>query len=73
MVVVLYVLMEVLRYVSILYQPIIPMSANMILDQLTVPKDERSFAHLSKEYQIKAGSPVSKPEGVFPRIEDKQV
>lgn len=69
MAVVLYVLMEVLRYVAILYQPIIPASANKILDLLTVPADQRSFAHLSPDYRIQAGSPVSKPEGVFPRID----
>jgi methionyl-tRNA synthetase len=69
MAVVLYVLMEVLRHVAILYQPIIPTSANKILDLLTVPADERTFKHLSPEYRIRAGSPVSKPEGVFPRIE----
>lgn len=67
--VVLYVLMEVLRYVAILYQPIIPTSANKILDLLTVPEDQRTFEHLKREYRIRAGSPVSKPEGVFPRIE----
>lgn len=69
--VVLYVLMEVLRHVAILYQPIIPASANKILDLLTVPEDERTFLHLSggDEYRIRAGSPIVKPEGVFPRIE----
>jgi methionyl-tRNA synthetase len=67
---VLYVIMEVLRHVAILYQPIIPTSANKILDLLTVPEDERSFDHLyGDEYKIKPGTPVPKPEGVFPRIE----
>jgi methionyl-tRNA synthetase len=66
---VLYVIMEVLRHVVILYQPIIPDSANKILDLLTVPKDERTFAHLTDDFKIKPGAPVSKPEGVFPRIE----
>jgi methionyl-tRNA synthetase len=67
---VLYVLMEVLRHVAILYQPVIPTSANKILDLLTVPEDERSFDHLfGDDYNVKPGAPVSKPEGVFPRIE----
>lgn len=66
---VLYVVMEVLRYSAILYQPLIPGSANRILDQLSVPKDERSFAHLDDSYRIKPGAPISKPEGIFPRIE----
>ena len=67
---VLYVIMEVLRHVAILYQPIIPESANKILDILTVPQDERKFEHLvGDEYKVKPGAPVSKPKGVFPRLE----
>ena len=66
---VLYVFMEVMRYVTILYQPIIPDSAGKILDQLNVPKTERTFHHLSEDYRIKPLSPISKPKGVFPRIQ----
>lgn len=66
---VLYVIMEVLRYSAILYQPLIPNSANKILDLLTIPADERTFAHLTDDYKIKAGTPICKPEGIFPRIE----
>jgi methionyl-tRNA synthetase len=66
---VLYVILEVLRYAAILYQPLIPESANKILDQLTVPHDCRSFEHLCEEYRIVPGSPISKPEGLFPRFE----
>ena len=40
---VLYVLMEVIRHVAILYQPLMPASLNTILDQLGVPSDERDF------------------------------
>lgn len=69
MAVVLYVLMEVLRYVTILYQPIIPTSASTILDRLAVPEDERTFAHLTSEYRVQAGSPIIKPQAIFPRIE----
>ena len=65
---VLYVILEVLRHVAILYQPIIPDSANKILDQLQVPEDERTFAHL-KTGSVVQGAPIAKPEGVFPRIE----
>eukprot|EP00560_Eucampia_antarctica_P002056 CAMPEP_0197833438 /NCGR_PEP_ID=MMETSP1437-20131217/19030_1 /TAXON_ID=49252 ORGANISM="Eucampia antarctica, Strain CCMP1452" /NCGR_SAMPLE_ID=MMETSP1437 /ASSEMBLY_ACC=CAM_ASM_001096 /LENGTH=580 /DNA_ID=CAMNT_0043437503 /DNA_START=150 /DNA_END=1892 /DNA_ORIENTATION=+ len=65
---VLYVLMELLRRVAILYQPLIPASANSILDQLTVPEDERTFDHLETS-SINTGTSISKPIGVFPRIE----
>ena len=66
---VLYVIMEVLRYTVILYQPLIPESASKILDQLTVPTNERTFANLSDQYRIRPGTPILKPEGIFPRIE----
>jgi len=69
MAVVLYVLMEVLRHCAILYQPLMPSSANKILDLLTVPEEERTFDHLSDIYAIRADSPIEKPKGIFPRIE----
>merc|ERR1712071_174836 len=66
--VVLYTLMEVMRHIAILYQPIIPASATNILDQLTVPEDERTFDHLDTS-PIRFGTPVKQPKAVFPRIE----
>jgi methionyl-tRNA synthetase len=69
MMTVIYVVLETLRHVAILYQPLIPESAGKILDQLTIPADQRTFMHLTEEYAIRPGSPLSKPVGVFPRIE----
>jgi methionyl-tRNA synthetase len=66
---VLYVIMEVLRYSAILYQPLIPSSANKILDAITVSADERTFAHLNDRFRITPGSAVTQPQGIFPRIE----
>lgn len=67
---VLYVLMEVLRHVTILYQPIIPESSSKILDQLQVPETERRFEHLIGDgYVIKKGIPIARPTAVFPRID----
>jgi len=66
---VLYVVMEVLRKVAILYQPLIPTAANKMLDQLGVPETERTFDHLVDDFSIRLGTPISKPEGIFPRIE----
>lgn len=66
---VLYVILEVLRHVAIVYQPIIPTSANKILDLLQVPQAERTFAHLKPEFSIQEGVAIPKPTGVFPRIE----
>jgi methionyl-tRNA synthetase len=67
---VLYVVMEVLRHVAILYQPVIPTAASRILDQLSVPQHERTFAHLDDaQATIRPGAAISKPEAVFPRLE----
>lgn len=67
---VLYVLMEVMRHIAILYQPLMPSSSNVILDQLSVPKEERKFEHLGKEEcKIVLGREVDKPTAVFPRFE----
>eukprot|EP00638_Chattonella_subsalsa_P000698 CAMPEP_0117761656 /NCGR_PEP_ID=MMETSP0947-20121206/17419_1 /TAXON_ID=44440 /ORGANISM="Chattonella subsalsa, Strain CCMP2191" /LENGTH=518 /DNA_ID=CAMNT_0005582707 /DNA_START=279 /DNA_END=1835 /DNA_ORIENTATION=- len=66
---VLYTIMETLRYSGILYQPIVPQSANKLLDQLAVPENERTFAHLTEEFALKPLTPLSKPKPVFPRLE----
>jgi methionyl-tRNA synthetase len=66
---VLYVIMEVLRHAAVLYQPLIPTSANAILNQLGIPEDERAFSYLSEEYSVQPGTQIHKPQGVFPRIE----
>ena len=65
---VLYVLAEAIRRLAILVQPVMPGSAGKILDQLAVPEDARSFAHLGDGLQ--PGTAMSKPEGVFPRYEE---
>ncbi len=65
---VLYILMETLRYASILYQPLIPGSANKILDQLGAPADERTFAHLESS-PLKSGTPINEPKIVLQRFE----
>lgn len=67
---VLWVLMETLRHVGVCTQPLMPVSATKMLDQLGVPEDARNFAALDDPANaIQAGTPVSKPVGLFPRIE----
>lgn len=65
---VLYVILEVLRVVAILYQPLIPASANEILDQLAVPTEERGFEDLEKG-GVRMGEAIEKPVPIFPRID----
>ena len=67
---VLFVLLQVLRQAAILYQPVLTTLAGQMLDQLKVPADERTFDHLDlDEYQIQPGTPIDKPQGIFPRLE----
>ncbi len=64
---VLYVLAEVVRHVAILLQPVTPDSANRMLDQLVVVEDARTFDDLGPNSALVAGTPLPKPQGVFPR------
>ncbi len=65
---VLYVLAEAIRCLAIIVQPIVPHTAPKILDQMNIDEDQRIFAHISKDYALKSGVEIDKPEGVFPRI-----
>jgi methionyl-tRNA synthetase len=69
----LYLLMEVIRHVAIILQPFMPESMGKVLDQLAVPADARTFAHLNPgEHAADAnsltpGAPLPAPFGIFPR------
>jgi len=65
---VLFVLAEVIRRLAILAQPLMPESCNRILDQLAVSATERNFAHVHITAELKPGTALPKPEGVFPRF-----
>ncbi|WP_342279074.1 methionine--tRNA ligase [Candidatus Tisiphia endosymbiont of Myopa tessellatipennis] len=67
---VLYTLLETLRYIAVMLQPFIPDSANKMLDQLGVPKSQRMFKHLTKEFILIPGSNISQPKPIFPRFQD---
>ncbi len=69
---VLYVTAETIRIITIMLQPFCPEASSKLLDQLAVPESERSFAHLTEEFALKAGTELPKPEGVFPRLEVKE-
>jgi methionyl-tRNA synthetase len=63
---VLYVLAETIRHIAILIQPVVPGSAERLLDQLALPADARDFAALASGTLV-PGTILPKPEGVFPR------
>jgi methionyl-tRNA synthetase len=64
---ILYVTAEVVRQVAILAAPVMPGSADKLLDGLGQPADARTFAALGEGGRLKAGTPTPPPAGVFPR------
>jgi methionyl-tRNA synthetase len=66
---VLFVLAEVIRRIALMTQPVMPESSAKMLDQLAVPEDERRFATIAKKPALQPGTPLPKPQGVFPRIQ----
>lgn len=62
---VLRVLVDTIRIVATLLQPIMPGSMARMLDQLGVPPDARSFAALATP--LTGGKILPPPQGVFPR------
>ena len=66
---IMWVTAETLRRIGILIQPFIPGAAEILLDQLSVPTTERSFAHLSENFALKGGTKLPTPLALFPRYE----
>lgn len=66
---VLYVLAETIRCIAIMVQAVTPTAASKILDQLSVPENERQFSDIGNAKSLKTGTPLPQPEGVFPRLQ----
>lgn len=62
---VLRVLVDTIRVVATLLQPVMPSSMGRMLDQLGVAADARDFASLAAP--LTDGQPMPPPQGVFPR------
>ena len=59
------VLVNTIFKINILIQPFLPISAKKVFHQLNV-KESNDFTCI--KHEIKVGSKINKPEGVFPRI-----
>ena len=66
---VLYVLLELIRVIAILLQPLIPDSSSKILSFFMI-KDV-GFEKVNKDNALRQGADISSAEIVFPRLEDK--
>jgi methionyl-tRNA synthetase len=67
---VLYVLADTIRRLAILVQPVMPDATTAMLDQLAVAPEARGFDAL--ESRLQPGTPLPKPEGVFPRFVEEE-
>ncbi|WP_264337322.1 methionine--tRNA ligase [Wolbachia endosymbiont (group B) of Dolichovespula media] len=65
---VIYKLLEFIRIIGILLQPIAPKSAKMILDQLQIPKEQRDLKSLCNAY-VGLDITLPKPTPIFLRID----
>ena len=68
---VLYVLAEVIRNLGLIVQPFTPVAAQKILDQVAAGANERDFSFIGEAHALKSGTPLPKPQGVFPRVVDE--
>ncbi len=64
---ILYVTAEVTRQIAILVQPVMPNSADRLLDQLSVTNNARDFAALGPNGRLNPGTKLPPPQAVFPR------
>lgn len=64
---VLYILAETIRYLGVMLQPFIPGAAGQILDQLSIPVEQRQWSTLSPQHRLTPGTELPAPVGVFPR------
>lgn len=62
---ILYILAEIIRQIAILTQPIVPVASEKILDQLSIPKDQRDIQAIN--FPLRISSLLPEPHAVFPR------
>ena len=62
---VLYTLVETIRQIALVTQPLLPKASSSILDQLAVDSHQRNFANLN--HCLKPGTSLPEPSAVFPR------
>ena len=70
---VLLTLFMAVRDLALAIRPVVPASADRLLDQMGIPESERDFAALGNadwfSRLVDTGFKLSQPVGVFPRLE----
>jgi methionyl-tRNA synthetase len=62
---IIYVVLEFMRKISILLQPIIPEKTKIILDSLNIDQNERFIKNISGNFSLKPGSKIKKIDILF--------
>ena len=70
MMTVLYVLVELVRRIAVLLEPVMPVSCCRMMDMINLPIEMRSFASLQS--RIAPGTKINVPQPVFPKIETEE-
>jgi methionyl-tRNA synthetase len=65
---IMYNLLVALRVIAILLKPFMPQTAEKILRQIGVDESNLDMASIKKDDMLKAGSPLTRGESLFPRI-----
>jgi methionyl-tRNA synthetase len=68
---VVFVAVEVLRCTAIYLEAVMPIASKIMLDQLGVPEDMRSFESVNGGF-LMPGTQIGKPMPVFPQVEVKE-
>ncbi len=69
---ILYVTAEVVRQITLLTQPAMPVSCARLLDNLALPSGARTFKAMGAEGRLEPGTAIPEPKGVFPRWIDPE-
>lgn len=67
---VMYNLVELIRHLSYLLQPFLPMASAKMLGYLGLEPGKSSYEEITRWGGIEPGTPIEKPEPLFARIED---
>ena len=68
---VLYVLLILIKKIALLTQSFIPEGSDRILNQLSIPKEERGHEYFDKNLDYNTS--IIAPSGIYPRIDDRKL
>jgi methionyl-tRNA synthetase len=63
--VIIYVVLDFIRKISILLQPVIPEKTKIILDSLNINENERFIKNVNKNYRLKHNTKIQKINILF--------